>query len=112
MRTVFRVATALLVWMMGAISLPAAASEGAAVMEGMQPAVMVTEARPDYTVPVAFKSGLGHMTVEEMVAIAIGAGIVGSAADMYLGGGALTVLGAIVGAALGSEWYERHMWPF
>jgi len=112
MRSALRVVTSILVLMMGAIALPAAASEGPMAAEGLQPAVMATDISGDPLMPVAFKSGLRHMSMEELVAIVAGAAVVGTAADWVFEGGAVTILGVVVGAALGSEWYEKGMWPF
>jgi len=98
--------------MLGAIAFPAAASEGPIVTGSLQPAVMTTDLNGNLLMPVAFKSGLRHMSMEELVAIVAGAAAVGTAADMVFDGGAVTILGVVVGAALGSEWYEKGMWPF
>jgi hypothetical protein len=112
MRTALRVIASIFMLMMGVVALPAAASEGSFAAEGLQPAVVLPGADGGAVMPAAFKSGLRHMSMEELVAIVAGAAVIGTAADWAFQGGALTILGVVVGAALGSEWYERGMWPF
>jgi hypothetical protein len=110
MRRDIRAAVTALV-LMGAVALPAAASEGPAAAT-VQPAVLSSAMDRDMLMPTAFKSGFRHMSLEEVVAILAGAAAVGTAADWVFGGGTVTILGVVAGAALGSEWYERRIWPF
>jgi hypothetical protein len=106
MLNMFRVFVAAIALALGTVALPVSASEGlhTASMDGNSAAA--------HAMPVIFKSDFGHMKVEEIVAIAAGAAIVGTIADMYLDSGLFTILGVTVGAALGSHWYEEGYWPF
>jgi len=106
MHTVLRIIVSFLVLMVGANALPAAASDG------LQPAVVTQRTAAGYTAPVAFNTGIRNITLGEVAAILGGATVVGTAADMTFSGGVFTILGVVAGAALGSEWYERRMWPF
>lgn len=105
MRTALQIFVSIFMLMIGAVSLPVAASEG------FQPAVLI-EGVPGEMTPVAFNTGIRNITLGEVAAIVGGAAIVGTAADVTLSGGIFTVLGVVAGAALGSEWYERRLWPF
>jgi hypothetical protein len=106
MRTILRVVVSILMLMVGAAALPAAAAEG------LQPAVVTPSTAAGYAEPAAFNTGIRNITLGEVAAILGGAAIVGTAADMTFSGGVFTILGVVAGAALGSEWYERRMWPF
>jgi hypothetical protein len=112
MQTVSRMVALISLLVMGAIALPAAASQNAPIAPGLQSAVMMSEMEGGYTTPVAFKSGLRHMSLEEMGAVIVGAAVVGTAADLVFDGGLFGIVGVVVGAALGSEWYEKDLWPF
>lgn len=105
MRAAFRVVVSALVLMLGVAALPASAAEG------LQPAVVSAASNEGVVTPVIFKSGFSHMKVEELVAIAVGAAIVGSAADMFLESGLATAIAVVAGAAIGSHWYEEELWP-
>jgi hypothetical protein len=108
MRTVLRTVFAILILMMGAATLPATAASAPAA----QPAVLTTDTSSARFTPVAFNTDIRHISLAEAAAIIGGAVVVGTAADMAFSGGVFTALGAVAGAVLGSEWYERGMWPF
>jgi hypothetical protein len=126
MRTILRVFTPLLFLVLGAAALPVAAAEGAA---GAAPATAAAApataaatpapaAQPAHPPAAASPAGkLASATTHrfppgKVAAIIAGAVIVGTAADVTFSGGLFTVVGVVVGAALGSVWYERGMWPF
>jgi hypothetical protein len=96
----------ILMLMLGATALPVSAAEG------VQPEVVSSGVADGQAVPAAFNTGIRNITLGEVAAIIGGAAIVGTAADMGLSGGVFTILGVVAGAALGSEWYERRLWPF
>jgi hypothetical protein len=105
MRITVYVAMTVLTLYLGTMSLPVAATEY------LQPTVMTIDNLNNFT-PVVFKSDLNHMKVEEMVAIAVGAAVVGSMADMFFESGIGTIVGVVTGMALGSHWYEEGWFPF
>ncbi|KOR33310.1 hypothetical protein TI05_01805 [Achromatium sp. WMS3] len=96
---------AVIILALGAIAMPASATEG------LQSAHMSANSEAHAT-PVLFKSDIRKMKVEELAAIAAGAAVIGTIADMYLDSGLFTILGITAGAALGSYWYEEELWPF
>jgi hypothetical protein len=106
MRNLFRIFISVIVVGLGSFALPASASEG------LQPTVMAASSSEAHAMPVIFKSDISHMKVEEIAAIAAGAAIIGTVADLYLDSGLFTILGITMGAALGSHWYEEGLWPF
>ena len=53
-----------------------------------------------------------HMPPAQLAAIGIGAAALGYAAETLLEGGVFTVVGVVIGAALGNQWFERGYWPF
>lgn len=105
MRTTINAVISALMLCLGTITLPAVAADG------IQPAVATIDNTGDF-IPVIFKSGIKDMEVEEIAAIAAGAAVVGSLADMFFESGIGTILGVAVGASLGSHWYEEGWWPF
>jgi hypothetical protein len=101
----------LLVLVAGTVAWPAAAAEWPSGTGGLMPAVVLANTDNGVVTPVAFDPG--HMTSAQLAAIIVGAGVVGTAADMVFEGGAITTaLGVVVGAFLGNEWYEKGYWPF
>ena len=57
-------------------------------------------------------SDIQGMPAPQLGAI-IGGGVIGGAlADLVLDGGIITVVGVIVGAAVGNQWYVQRYWPF
>jgi len=62
--------------------------------------------------PVSFFSEIQQMPAPRLAAIVGGGFLGGIVVDSVLGGGLFTVLGVLVGAGLGNEWYERGAWPF
>jgi hypothetical protein len=110
MRTVLKLIVALVTLLVGTATLPAMAED--LQPPTLQPAVEYGYALDRHTTPTAFRTGLHNITLGEVVAILGGAALLGTASDMALNGGVFTVLGVVAGAALGSEWYERRIWPF
>lgn len=106
MYRMLRVTLPVFALIISAIALPVAA------VDGLQPAVMTANTASGSLMPVIFKSSIRDMKVEEIVAIAAGAAIVGSVADMFFNSGLATILAMTGGAALGSYWYEEELWPF
>jgi hypothetical protein len=106
MRAILRMVMSVFMLALGTIALPAAATEG------LQATVMTAGVSDSQLTPVAFNTSIRTITLGEVAAIIGGATVVGTAADMVFNGGVFTVLGVVAGAALGSEWYERRMWPF
>ena len=78
---------------------------------GVQSAVM-TDSTVGQARPVSLESDLRHLTLVQAVAIVGGAMAGGAVVDRLLDGTIFTVVGIILGATLGNEWYERGMWPF
>lgn len=105
MRIMFRAVFVVLALMLGSVTMPA-------VAEGLQSAVMTTDTGNGSAMPVIFKSNFRDMKVEEIAAIAAGAAVVGTAADLFFNNGWITVIAIAGGAALGSYWYEQELWPF
>jgi hypothetical protein len=118
MRKLLQVVAPLLALLLGTVALPAAAAEAAAgaspaTATATAPAAAAQPAAPAAPATAAPMAGSQHhFTAGKVAAIIAGAVIVGTAADMTLSGGIFTVVGVVVGAALGSVWYERGMWPF
>ncbi|KOR30501.1 hypothetical protein TI04_05550 [Achromatium sp. WMS2] len=79
--------------------------------DSLQPAVLNSNSTGGF-VPVIFKSSFRDMKVEEVAAIAAGAAVVGTVADMFFDSGLVTMGAIAIGAAVGSYWYEEEMWPF
>jgi hypothetical protein len=62
--------------------------------------------------PGNFISDIQNMPSAQIGAIVGGGLIFGVLADTFLDGGIITVLGVVLGAAVGDQWYEHHYWPF
>ncbi len=62
--------------------------------------------------PGNFISDIQNMPTQQIGAIVGGGVIVGVLADTLLDGGIITVVGVVLGAAIGNYWYEHHHWPF
>jgi hypothetical protein len=106
-----RMIVSLLVLMAGIIALPASAAVSPTGEGSLLPAVVLADTDNNAIKPVAFDPG--HVTAAQLAAIVVGAAVLGTAADMLLeGGGITTVLGVVVGAVVGNEWYEKGYWPF
>jgi hypothetical protein len=116
MRAVLRVLMAVLILM---AALPAvAASGGSKPSEGFQPAVLSSATAGGQFQPVValdtgeIKGEIKRMTLGQAAAIIGGAIVGGTVADFLLNGTLYTLIGVVVGAALGSEWYDQGMWPW
>ncbi|CAK0773319.1 conserved exported hypothetical protein [Gammaproteobacteria bacterium] len=92
---------------LGAVSLPAAA----APVEGFQNTVL-SKGMLDKYQNAAFNTDIQHLSIGQAAAILGGAVLGGTVTNMALDGTVFTLIGVLVGATLGSEWYERGMWPF
>jgi peptidoglycan/xylan/chitin deacetylase (PgdA/CDA1 family) len=62
--------------------------------------------------PENFISDIQNMPSAQIGAIVGGGLILGVVADTFLDGGIITVVGVVLGAAIGNHWYEHHYWPF
>ena len=62
--------------------------------------------------PEDFISDIKNMPSEQVGAIVGGGVIVGVLADTLLDGGIITVVGVVLGAAIGNYWYQHRYWPF
>jgi hypothetical protein len=51
---------------------------------------------------------ISRMSPEQIVAIGVGAGAAGYAAETYIGGGVYTIIAVVLGAALATHWYEEN----
>jgi hypothetical protein len=103
MRAILQVLMSVLILM---AALPAvAASGGPKPTEGFQPAVLSSEGAPN-------TSNIQHLTLGQAAAMIGGAIIGGTVGNLLLSGTLFTIIGGVIGATLGSEWYDRGMWPF
>jgi len=118
----------ILVLTVGSAAVPAVASESPLSGGGLQSAVATRYTSGSGFMPVAWNSSVRNVSLFNRegrlipitfnpvnyninlgyVAVIVGSGAVaGVVADMVFDSGAFTVLGALAGAALGGEWYQR-----
>ncbi|CAK0766997.1 conserved exported hypothetical protein [Gammaproteobacteria bacterium] len=111
MRTILQVLISAVVLMLSVASLPATAATTST--GSFQTAVMNTDAVDGHLQTVALRStDIEHLSLGQAAAIVGGAIAGGSVVDILLDGTVFTIIGVIIGATLGNEWYERGMWPF
>jgi len=113
MSTMLKVFMSALVLMLGAVSLPATAAVGSTSTGGFYTAVMDKGTVGGQFQSVSLnRSDIEHLSLAQAASIIGGAIVGGSIIDVVLDGTVFTIIGVIVGATLGNEWYERGMWPF
>ncbi|CAK0754551.1 conserved exported hypothetical protein [Gammaproteobacteria bacterium] len=113
MRTMLKVLMSALVLTLGMVSLSATAATGSVSAEGFYKATTSQEAVGGQFQSVALnRSDIEHLSLAQAASIIGGAIVGGSVVDVVLDGTVFTIIGVIVGATLGNEWYERGMWPF
>ena len=110
MRTTSARLTTVLALLLGLVSLPANAATP--TIEGFQSAVMNKGTVGSQYQEAAFNTDMQHLSLAQAAAILSGAVVGGTVADVLLDGTVFTLIGIVIGATLGSEWYERGMWPF
>jgi len=128
MNTKIKTIVSILLLAVGNTTTPALASEYLASGGALQSAVATQYAPEGGFIPVAWNSSLRNVSMFNTegrsipitfnpdnyninlgyVAVVIGSGAVaGAVADIIFDGGAFTMLGALAGAALGGEWFQR-----
>jgi hypothetical protein len=99
----------LIIFMIGTVALPAAASDQPIGAQDLQSSILAAPPIGSDMRPEILTSDSGCLTLGELVALVAGAVIVGTAADIALGNGPFPFLGMVAGAALGSIWYKQGM---
>ena len=112
MQTVSRILVSIVAFL-GITLLSTAAMAGSTASAGAIQPALLTQDTVGQTQPVSLDTAdLRHLTLAQAVSIIGGAVVGGALADNFIEGRIFTIIGILVGASLGNEWYERGMWPF